>query len=70
MRAFFREHTGKFCARRILGTFGFLCCIAAIFARIQHPLLEPLMWSSTGLIGLTTADVFSVQAGHKHDGGV
>lgn len=50
----------KLCVRRFAGIVGFLVCVIALFVpSINNDCFTPLLYASTGLLGLTTADKFT-----------
>jgi len=54
MRSLIEERPHKFCAKRIMGIAGIISVITAIFLGVEHPCIEPLLWVSGGLLGVTT----------------
>ncbi len=52
----------KLCARRIIGTIGFLSCVFALFhPNIDSAQFNSLLYASAGLIGSTTIDKFAIK---------
>ena len=48
----------KLCVRRVGGLLGMVAVVTAIFLKIDHDCLQPLLFVSSALLGLTTADKF------------
>lgn len=48
----------KWCVRRVGGLIGLCTVVVCIFLRIEHGCLQPLLYLSFSLIGLTTVDKF------------
>jgi len=56
----FKDKTGNICWRRVMGSFGFLCCCVAVFIPgIELEMYKDLIYVSGMLLGVTTIDLFS-----------
>ena len=45
---------GAWSSKRVYGGLLLIVIIICVFAKIEHPLLEPMLYTGAGLIGLAT----------------
>jgi hypothetical protein len=58
---------GTLCLRRTLGTMSVLFCFVSVVFNWNHELLDKIFYGGVVLIGLTTADLFSVKKALKDE---
>lgn len=45
---------GKWSSKRVYGGLMIICCIIAVLLKIEHEILEPMLYTGAGLIGFNT----------------
>lgn len=48
------SEAGKWSSKRVYGGLMILCCIFAVLLKIEHAILEPMLYTGAGLIGFGT----------------
>ena len=48
------DESGQLSSKRVYGGLLLLCCIVSVCFKIEHSLLEPMLYTGAGLIGFST----------------
>lgn len=59
----------KFSSKRVYGGLLIIAVIVAVFARIESAILEPMLYTGAGLIGLGTTVAIARAVNNKQDEG-